>query len=136
MEKIDPIYKVQQVKISQIAFDDKLIKCSSSVYVTLVYETYESKDFKIVVKDKTEYLNAILTTPAGKAQDVVYKNADGVVIKERFQVMHLPDTIKQVQKVSFDLIDWSKDIKNAYDFEDDFESLPEKELPKIFEKDL
>lgn len=136
MEKIDPIYKVEQIKISQIAFDDKLIKCNSSVFVTLVYETYESKDFKIVVKDKTEYLNALLTTPAGKAQDVVYKNADGDVVKERFQVMHLPDTIKKVQKVSFDLIDWSKDIKSAYDFDDDFEPLPEKELPKIFEKDL
>lgn len=136
MERNNPIYKVEQIKISQIAFDDKLIRCNSSVYVTIVYESFDSKDFKIVVKDSTEAINALIVTPAGRAQDVVYKTTDGIIIKERFQVMHLPDSIKNVQKVSFDLIDWSKQIKSAYDFEDDFEALPEKELPNIYEKDL
>lgn len=136
MERINPIYKVEQIKISQIAFDDKLIKCNSSVYVTIVYESFDSKDFKIVVKDSTEALNALIVTHAGRAQDVVYKTTDGIIIKERFQIMHLPDSIKNVQKVSFDLIDWSKQIKSAYDFDDDFEALPEKELPNIYEKDL
>lgn len=136
MERVNPIYKVEQIKISQIAFDDKLIRCNSSVYVTIVYESFDSKDFKIVVKDSTEALNALIVTPAGRAQDVVYKTTDGIIIKERFQIMHLPDSIKNVQKVSFDLIDWSKQIKSAYDFEDDFEALPEKELPNIYEKDL
>jgi hypothetical protein len=136
MERINPIYKVEQIKISQIAFDDKLIRCNSSVYVTLIYESFDSKDFKIVVKDSTEALNALIVTPAGRAQDVVYKTTDGIIIKERFQVKHLPDSIKNVQKVSFDLIDWSKQIKSAYDFDDDFEALPEKELPNIYEKDL
>lgn len=136
MERINPIYKVEQIKISQIAFDDKLIRCNSSVYVTIVYESFDSKDFKIVVKDSTEALNALIVTPAGRVQDVVYKTTDGIIIKERFQIMHLPDSIKNVQKVSFDLIDWSKQIKSAYDFDDDFEALPEKELPNIYEKDL